>query len=396
MAMVLGDGALTVANAQRAMGLGAAGILANGAYNAYNGWNMAGPGDFHPTRYASPRRQKPKPRQPKAKQKSKQRQRDVQHTVLPGRQVNSVRTGKPKMRPSVQGSIRLTHREYVRDVIAHSGDGVKSVRLPVAAGMSETFSWLASLAPSFRSFRFKRVTFNYVHSCGQDTPGIVTIASTTDTDATAPENKADLGVFDNANRGVSVKDFSLTAKVSSKKLKTTARSFDGLLPSEVDQYVGAVAYLVTHGCADSTSVLGELYVDYDIELMDPVGATCPHFLTARTGVDTTHIFGDSTSWAKGDLGITLSPTGRMTFQRTGKYMVTLTFHGTGGYITDFFFSGVGGDVKTDLFTEFKASSGFAGGSLSITCDVGKTDGSVDFSLAGILTGADVYVCVASM
>jgi len=245
-----------------------------------------------------------------------------------------VRTSsKPVEKVGINGSRIVEWTEYVQD-IAGSVNFTAST-FPVQPGLSTLFAYLSTQALSYQEYRFRKLGFIYETEKPTTAGGKVMMAFLPDAADTLPTSKQDM--LEN--------EYKLTAPawaervefmVPEKALSTLGEPkyvrFGALAANlDIKTYDCGQLIIATQGMADTTLV-GELYVHYQVELMTPVidsQAFSAAFSSSLTGVSPsqTSAFGASPTVSG---GLSLTVTGNtITFQRVGKYVVTYVANGTG-------------------------------------------------------------------
>jgi len=182
---------------------------------------------------------------------------------------------RPTVR-STNGSTIVSHTEYVADIVTDANDGslFYTTQFPINPGMSTTFPWLSTIAPSFESYRFRSLMFRYEPTVPTSTQGVVSLAVDFDAADSAPTTKMD---FMSNHRAVRSSAFSTAVyQTDMKDAETmTSRKFVRFasLPSNRDiktydlgnLFVATADFLSTFAGASA----GELYVSYVVELYTP-------------------------------------------------------------------------------------------------------------------------------
>lgn len=164
---------------------------------------------------------------------------------------------------------RVQHTEFVSDISGTTGFAVRTV--PINPGQSSLFPWLSSIAARYEKYRFRSLRFIYETNKSTATNGVVVLAVDYDAEDDVPATKSQLLQNEDKERGAPWQKFHM--QCSEHNLRKSLGMFvrPGAVPSGVDvkTYDLGQLFIGTNGMAD-TSVVGELYVEYDIELETPV------------------------------------------------------------------------------------------------------------------------------
>ncbi len=216
----------------------------------------------------------------------------------------------PQFRASSRGT-RITHREYLGDVIA-SSDGSFSIQsYALQPGLFSSFPWLASFATQFDEWIPNGIVYCYkpTSSFYSGTANLGTVILATDYDVTDTAYSSKLEM-ENSQFAVSVNCASavmhpIECKMS-ERMSNCLFTRAGSVSDSLRFYDLGNFQIATVGCAANQNC-GELWVTYDITLLKPQlfgGISGGGILAAQyslTGVDNTHplgtaatISGDST------------------------------------------------------------------------------------------------------
>lgn len=201
-----------------------------------------------------------------------------------------VRTPAPRMERSTKnGDVRVRHREFIADIPGSVAFAVNTFN--VNPGLSSIFPWLSLQAPQYESYRIERLHFEFQTMSSTATPGTVMAAIDYDPGDTAPTTKTQLAAYRHFVRSAPWKDFTHTSlrEDLNKRSSYFVRTGPVTANQDVKLYDIGNLYIATVGQAD-TSVVGELYVEYDIKLMTPqlgnigTGTSRSSLITYNSGV----------------------------------------------------------------------------------------------------------------
>lgn len=188
-----------------------------------------------------------------------------------------VRTTVPKVRNRVNG-VRVTHREYISEIAPEPDTGGESVFAiafmgKINPGNARVFPWLSTIAQRFESYIFKSLRFIYEMQSATTNSGTVMLVVDYDTVDPPPASKEQMMAYVGAVRSPPWFAAVFNAAPGDlRKAKTYYVNASEDNPSGTDPktyFVGNV-YCATQATIDEGVTWGELYVEYDVELITPV------------------------------------------------------------------------------------------------------------------------------
>lgn len=212
-------------------------------------------------------------------------------------QQRRVKSTAPNMTtsPGERGSVRVRHREYIQDVNGSVAFAVTS--LPLNPGMSTCFPWLSEMAQLFESYRFRGLRFVYETQKSASTNGTVLMSVDFDAADSAPTTKQQIMSYEGAVRSGVWQECRYDAKPSSLHKFGPQKFVRGAALAanqDIKTYDAGNLYIATQGCADATAI-GELYVEYDVDLVTPqIQSSTPSGgarVSGTAGLSTTVLFG---------------------------------------------------------------------------------------------------------
>lgn len=182
-----------------------------------------------------------------------------------------VRQGKPSIYTTKTGC-RITHKEYFSDVtISQSVFGIQA--FPIQPGLANMFPWLSVIARRFDSYKFRKLKIWYLTECATDTFGAGYAALTVDYDPAdpAPVSKMAAMSYEETVRGAPWEEFCHVSKPSNlHKFKEFFTRGSALQPNlDIKTYDVGNLYFVSGNSTTANQSVGELWVEYDIELITP-------------------------------------------------------------------------------------------------------------------------------
>lgn len=167
---------------------------------------------------------------------------------------------------------KLSERFTGRDLVAviSGSTTFATTKFVVNPGLSSTFSWLAANAIKWQQYRFLRLAFIYVTRSATTAKGSVILTPDYNPNDLPPSDESH--AFNNQN---AVEDVPWKQEIICR-LDVNAMFFSGPrkqvrsanISGDLSIYDAARLYVSTVGQAD-TSVIGNLYVEYDVELFVP-------------------------------------------------------------------------------------------------------------------------------
>lgn len=242
------------------------------------------------------------------------------------------RSSRPNIRNmNGTGDIIVSHSEFIADF----GGSVAflAASIQINPGLSEMFPWLSAVARRYESYRFKKLNFRFESQAPTTAGGSLMLGIDYDAAEAAPTTKQQIMSYRNSVRcppWASVTHSSSLKDLS--KLNTYFVRSAVLLAANLDikSYDVGNLFVARQGEAD-TSTIGELYVDYIVELMTPqLGTDIPFWRSESdgTGVTTTNLFGTTaTVFAGSNIDVTLAATG-IIFQQSFEGIATVSIAAT--------------------------------------------------------------------
>ena len=233
-------------------------------------------------------KQNPKKKSKKTAQ-SKEKMPKATHSA-PVATTKIIRTQAPKIdRSTKNGDIVIRHREFVADIPGSVTFSVNT--FSVNPGLTLLFPWLSLQAPQYESYRVVKIDFEFQTMSSTATPGTVMAAIDYDPSDPAPTTKTQMAAYRHFVRSAPWQGFVHTSlKVDlNKRSSYFVRTGPLGAGQDVKLYDVGNFYIATVGQTDTT-VVGELYVTYEIKLMTPqlgnvgTGTTKSSAITFNNGI----------------------------------------------------------------------------------------------------------------
>lgn len=157
---------------------------------------------------------------------------------------------------------------------------------PTNPGMATSFPWLCKLASRFEKYRFKRLRFEFRSVCSTSEAGVVMLSYDYDALDSAPTTKSDQSQSAPNTEANAWMNNRLDVRPDTQWRFTR----QGPVTGDLKTYdLGYVAVSTSYG--GGTNTVGEIYVDYEVELTIPsVGRECLYNFIGTSGFTTGNIF----------------------------------------------------------------------------------------------------------
>lgn len=183
-----------------------------------------------------------------------------------------VRIGMPDVSGSPyagDGRVRIRHREYLADVAGSVA--FANTAFAINPGLAASFPWLSAIAVRFESYIFRRLRFEYETQRSTATNGTVMMAVDFDAADAAPTTKTGIMSYHNAVRSAVWDECCYNSDAGDLRkfgVQRFIRSAGLAANLDIKTYDVGNLNIATQGEADTTAI-GELYVEYDVELITP-------------------------------------------------------------------------------------------------------------------------------
>jgi hypothetical protein len=199
--------------------------------------------------------------------------RSVQTVTAPAAVGRVTRNKVPQTRQRKDG-ICVIHSEFITDVVGPADPTAYSaVVFQINAGLAASFPWLSQMAPLYESYRFKKLHFRYQPTSATTTDGTVYLGVEYDPNDAPPSSKQQIASWDETVSTVPWKAVTHSSKALNLNKRKSYFTRSGqvnanLLPTyDVGYLVVATSYVPPPG--PSGAPAGEIWVDYEVELMTP-------------------------------------------------------------------------------------------------------------------------------
>lgn len=231
------------------------------------------------------------------------------------------RKRKPPRYRATKNGMRFTNDEFLATISGNTTFGASCYTMQ--PGIATTFPWLSEIANNFEQYILHSLKISYVNIAATSERGRVTVAYDRDPLDRAPEFMAELYQYE-SNKASSVFDsFDYQVPIKPNKLFTRNGTVSGtdLKTYDLGQLIVAVS------STSDTAVIGQLFIEYDIELCIPQPSECPAVHIGAGGtIAKTAPFGDAAT-VTGNLAVTAVDS-TLTFLIPGTYLVSTQFAGS--------------------------------------------------------------------
>lgn len=193
-----------------------------------------------------------------------QRSRGDDSIAIAPRAIATRRTGTaPRTRMRKDGVVEITHRSFLQSVVSSGPFGVQAIQ--VNPGITGAFPWLSKLARKYEQYRLKKLRYEFRSVCSTSTPGVEMMSFDYDAaDALPPSKAIQAQSVPNSESNVWMNNDLVVQPPSEWKY---VRS--GGLASNLDIKTYDIGQLVLSTVYGDGTVVGELYVEYTVELKQP-------------------------------------------------------------------------------------------------------------------------------
>lgn len=173
----------------------------------------------------------------------------------------------PRINYASNGSCRVSHREYLQDVL--SSNAFTTTKYHVNPGLKESFPWLSALANRFESYLFHKLRFEFCTEAATTEIGTVLLTLDYDPLDPAPLDKTQALAYADAVRSPPWSDCVFIASSKDlRKMKTYFTRSSHLDVVDLTTKDTGNLYVCTQG-QTAVRTIGELWVEYEVELMTP-------------------------------------------------------------------------------------------------------------------------------
>jgi len=287
----------------------------------------------------------------------------------------------------------IRFKEYVQDI--PGSVAFAPISFACNPGLSNLFAWLSGQALFYQEYTVKSLKFCFETEKATTLSGKVMYAFLQDSSDPAPASKQEM--LENLLKasGAIWEPFCLSISMANFPALGKSRFIRGgnLLPNlDIKTYDIGQLIVATQGMADTTLV-GELYVEYEVELRTPLQSSAQ--LAAALSAK---IVGNGTITNNAQYGVTPVLTGGLdiaavtqtiTFNKVGQYLVLMEFVGTG------FNTAFNPATGTSTATIVQLADPFVGGISNAAANVG-TDATTGFIVTVTARGQTMFANISGI
>lgn len=216
---------------------------------------------------------------PKPKNMKKQSSSSERSQAAPVALTRVMKNKAPRVMSRQNGDMSVKHREYIGEVVAQSSAPslFKVQSYPINPGQAGVFAWLSKVAQNFESYSFRKLRFLYETEAPSSLGGTLVLAVDYDATDPSPVSKQQALAFRSSIRSAPWQPCIFEAVSEDlHKLKTNYVR-PGAQPANTDlkMYDIGNLFVITQGVSTSGAVCGELYVEYEVDLLTPVYEIVP-------------------------------------------------------------------------------------------------------------------------
>lgn len=267
------------------------------------------------------------------------------YTVTKNSIVTSARASSsvPMMHNTNQ-SVVVRHKDYLGQIVSSQAFAIQQV-LPINPGRLETFPWLCNIARRFQEYTIKGLVFHYVPTSGSISTtqalGSVILQTTYRSTDASPRSKTEMLNEFWACETVPFEPLAHPIECDPKENPFNVqyvRSGEIAAGESKLSYDLGTTYVATSGQSTDGTVLGDLYVTYEVELRKPIIASnvTNSALVAGRGwtgtITTAALFNGTLAINDGALNVTFATnTLTMPVGTIGTFYISLDLHSTAGF-----------------------------------------------------------------
>jgi hypothetical protein len=280
------------------------------------------------------------------------------------------------------GSIVLKHTEFVEELKTHGTAGNFNLQgWALNPSRKDVFKWAAQISRSFEKFKIRKCKLRFVPVVATTTKGRVMLGVDYDARDAYPRDKEEAYAMQGTVSGPVWQELVLDVKPMTEALFTTSGT-ESTSTYETRLVDYGNAFGATSDCTDTSTVMGEVFCDYEIELLIPQRYY-------ETGARVLANYSASTNGAEdggtilGDIRLSFISNG-IRFQEYGKFLVAF-YAGSGGATLTF-----GGTATTSGLAQVTNGSSNTAGYVFVTVTPDKRD--LTFTWSASATGTnEIYI-----
>lgn len=267
----------------------------------------------------------------------------VSRPTIQGRVRRSIAPTVTRLR---NGDCRISHREYISEM-GGSAAAFTTTKYSVNPGLPTSFPWLSSVANQYESYRFVKLAFFFETEVSTATAGSIMLGVDYDASDPAPVSKVQLMDYRGSVRCPTWSECALHCLPEDLHKQKSHFVRSGALSANQDVKLYDVANFWPSAIGQAvTSSVGELYVEYDVELYTPQLNPDAQLVSGKfSGTSNASPFATVSGSVPATVVSTGTTTSVSTFTFSGNYqgLASLNLIGTG--ITSITLAGTGTETK---------------------------------------------------
>jgi hypothetical protein len=189
---------------------------------------------------------------------------------LPSAIGSVVKSGKPQTKSQANGNMTIKHREYIADINVEETGFDLQFQFGINPGNNALFPWLSTVAQRFEMYKFRSLRVIYEPQTSSTSVGTLMLAIDYDAKDAPPQDKTQMMSYKNSVR--SPLWYSCTHQSAAADLHRLKTNYilAGASPPDTDIKTYDIGNLYVAIQSNGSSVAaGELYVEYDVDLITP-------------------------------------------------------------------------------------------------------------------------------
>jgi hypothetical protein len=176
-------------------------------------------------------------------------------------------------------SLKIRHSEFLGDVVSAGTAFSASSFCTIQPGDPVGFPWLSAFAGRFEQYRVTRLVARYLPSCSTATAGTVIVAFDTNAQRATPTSKVAMLDYSDSFRdapwtagacqctGIGRRLFTQFGNNYGQTANLNNQAVNSATLADVKTYASGQLLVATDGVSAGT--IGEIWLDYEVELMNP-------------------------------------------------------------------------------------------------------------------------------
>lgn len=184
-----------------------------------------------------------------------------------------VANAKVKTNKGIKGELggavaTVRKSEFIQNIVTPTSDGFSVQKFEINPGL-DSFPWVKQIAPSFTKYKLKEIRFRFETAVSTFSPGMVMMAPQFNVSKSVPDTKTQFLELAYAARGPIWKNFSLEMGRSATQIYK--EYFVRQEPvTELKLYDPFYLVVATDSVDLDRPYIGELWIDYELDLYEPV------------------------------------------------------------------------------------------------------------------------------